>query len=62
MSWQLPVVGLSVALALAYVVWKSVRAWSGKAAGCGDCKCEKPAPSNGVALIPADKLTLRRRS
>jgi hypothetical protein len=53
-----------VVLALAYVSWRSVRAWRDKAAGCGGCKCAGPArsPSDAVTLISPEQVTLSRRN
>jgi hypothetical protein len=63
MDWQPVAVAVSVALALAYVVRGALRAWRGRSAGCGGCKCPGPeaAARNGkaAALIPPDQLTLR---
>jgi hypothetical protein len=61
MGWQVLAVVLAVALALAYVVWRGVRAWYGKSAGCGTCQCAPKAKA--TTLISEEQVTLlvRRR-
>jgi hypothetical protein len=61
-DWQVILVGLCVALALAYLARRGWRTWRGRAAGCGGCKCA-PAPETRPAapLISAEQLTARLR-
>jgi hypothetical protein len=61
-DWQWALVGLCVALALAYLARQSWRTWRGRAASCGGCKCAPPpARQEGATLIPVEQLTLRAR-
>ncbi|HVS38540.1 MAG TPA: FeoB-associated Cys-rich membrane protein [Gemmataceae bacterium] len=67
MLWQLLIVGLIVVAASAYLGWRAWRTWGRKASGCGGCgsgcKGESPdAAARSERLIPADQLTVRRRS
>lgn len=64
MFWQWLVVGLLIAVALAYLARQAWRTLRGRKAGCGtSCGCaSKPTTpeTNGKgALIPADQITLR---
>jgi hypothetical protein len=67
MDWQLPLVALIVAVALAYLARQTWRTWSGGKGGCGKtCACTgataaPPGDADRVTLIPADRLTLRPR-
>jgi hypothetical protein len=66
MDWQLLVVGVVLLLALAYLGRRTLRAWRGAGAGCGECKCSSAAARpdrNGTpeTLIPVEQLRLRRR-
>jgi hypothetical protein len=64
MDWQLLLVVVLVMLALLYLGRQTLRAWHGKSAGCGGCKCPSTAnTSNSAAetLIPLDQIRLRRR-
>jgi hypothetical protein len=63
--WQLTIVGVLVALAALYVGWKTWQSLRASKAGCGgSCGCAKAAPdaAEKPILIPANQLTLRRRS
>ena len=62
MEWQWALVGLCVALAVAYLARRTWRTWRGRAAGCGGCKCPAPPARQGETLIPAEQLTLRTRN
>ena len=66
MGWQLVLVVLAVAAALAYLGRGAWRTWKGRPAGCGGCKCAggQPAAGGGQApaeLIPVEQLTARLR-
>jgi hypothetical protein len=65
MDWQLLFVAVLVVLALLYLGRQSLRAWRGKGAGCGGCKCPSTAQAANTAgaetLIPSDQVRLRRR-
>jgi hypothetical protein len=64
MDWQLLLVVVLVMLASLYLGRQSLRAWRGKAAGCGGCKCPGTVgtPSSGVeTLIPIEQVRLRQR-
>jgi hypothetical protein len=67
MGWQLAVVGLVVAAAVAYLARLTWRTWGRKASGCGGgcgsgCKGESRSDGGASAqLIPADQLGIRRR-
>ena len=66
MDWQLGLVGLSIAVATAYIGRRAWRTWGRKASGCGGCgtgcKSAMAATSSTQArLIPADQLIVRRR-
>ena len=64
MDWQLLLVVLLVMLALLYLGRQTLRAWRGKSAGCGGCKCPSTAnksDSTAETLIPLDQVRLRRR-
>ncbi|MGH7174127.1 MAG: hypothetical protein ACRELF_16585 [Gemmataceae bacterium] len=63
MDWQLLLVGALVVLALLYLSRQTLRAWRGKGAGCGGCKCSSTAKTPNVAetLIPSEQVRLRRR-
>jgi FeoB-associated Cys-rich membrane protein len=63
MFWQWLVVLTCVLLAAAYIARAAWRTWHPKAGGCGGgCGCAKPADAPKVTLIPADELTVRRRT
>jgi hypothetical protein len=65
MDWQLLLVVVLVVLALLYLGRQTLRAWRGKGAGCGGCKCPSAAKTvNATAtdtLIPIDQVRLRKR-
>ena len=65
MDWQLLIVGILVLLALVYLGRQTLRAWRGKGAGCGGCKCPSPMRTTTSAgtetLIPVEQIRLRRR-
>ena len=67
MDWQMGVVGLAVAGALAYLGRGAWRTWAGRGAGCGGCKCGGARPgaagedASPRPLIPVEELTLRPR-
>ncbi len=65
MDWQWPAVGVSIALAAAYVARQTWRTWSAKKAGCGGCSCAgKTGPASaqdGSTLISPSELTARLR-
>jgi hypothetical protein len=66
-DWQIFLVLAVVAAAAAYLGRQAWRTWRASKTGCaGGCGCgTKAAPaakSDGVTLIPADQLTLRRRT
>ncbi len=66
MDWQLLLVGVLVVLALVYLGRQTLRAWRGKASGCGSCKCGGPAKTADSAAapdtrIPLNQVRLRRR-
>jgi hypothetical protein len=64
MDWQLLLVSVLVVLALVYLGRRMLRAWSGKGAGCGSCKCpgsEKTTNVTSETLIRLDQVRLRRR-
>jgi len=60
---QLSLVGLLVALAVAYLVWQTVRTWTGGASSCGGgCKCPTQAKEPAKPkLISSDELLQRMR-
>ncbi len=63
MDWQLVVVFVLVLSASLYLSRQTLRAWRGKAAGCGSCKCSgiTAANSSGArTLIPVEQVKLRR--
>jgi hypothetical protein len=64
-DWQSWIVGLAVAVALAYLCRRAWRTWRGLGAGCGGCKCSAtpspPTTPSQAPLIPVDQLTLRLR-
>jgi hypothetical protein len=64
MMWQWLTVLTCVLLAAAYIARSAWRTWHPKPGGCGGgCGCAAPsAESPQVTLIPAEQLTLRRRS
>jgi hypothetical protein len=45
MGWQLVLVVLAVAAALAYLGRGAWRTWKGRSAGCGSCKCAATRPA-----------------
>ncbi len=58
-DWQTIAVAIALAAAVAYLTARAVRAWRGRAAGCGGgCKC---APQEPKGLISADDLLRRVR-
>ena len=67
LDWQVLLVLAVVAAAAAYLGRQAWRTWRGSKTGCGGgCGCgtktTAAAKPNGVTLIPAEQLTLRRRS
>jgi hypothetical protein len=62
-EWQAILVGLCVALALAYLARRGWRTWRGRAAGCGGCKCgsETARKESATPLIPVEQITARLR-
>jgi hypothetical protein len=66
LDWQLALVLLIVAGAVAYLARQAWRSWRGRGSGCGSgcgtCKTPAAPASHGqVTIIPADQLTLRRK-
>jgi hypothetical protein len=61
MEWQTPAVILAVSLAVVYVARRAVRAWAGKAGGCGSCKCAPSKERATTSLVPPEQVTLRVR-
>jgi len=64
MDWQLLLVVVFVMLALLYLGRQTLRAWRGKGAGCGGCKCPgtTSAPNaTAETLVPLEQVRLRRR-
>jgi hypothetical protein len=66
MDWQTVAVAVAVILALVYVGRRSARAWKGRSAGCGGCKCQSTSKTHdggvAVTMIPCEQLTLSRRT
>jgi len=66
MEWQMPLVGLGVAAAAAYIARRAWRTWARKGSGCGGgcgggCKTAAPPTASGQGrLIPLDQITVRR--
>jgi hypothetical protein len=62
MDWQTPAAVLAVALAAAYTARQALRAWRGKSAGCGTCKCSAPeGRRQSTSLIAVEDLTRQIR-
>ena len=66
MDWQMPLVGLGVAAAAAYIARRAWRTWARKGSGCGGCgsgcKTATPSAASGQGrLIPLEQITVLRR-
>jgi hypothetical protein len=70
MDWQLPLVGVCVALAAAYLANQTWRTWRGRRPGCGGgcaggCGSDSASPSqkktSADSLVSVDQLTARLR-
>jgi hypothetical protein len=65
-DWQLVLVGLVVAVAVAYLGRRAWRTWRGLGSGCGGCKCSNSHPPATATppqthFIPVEQLNLRLR-
>lgn len=66
MDWQMPLVGLGVAAAAAYIARRAWRTWTRKGSGCGGgcgagCKTAAPPAEGGQGRrIPLEQITVRR--
>jgi hypothetical protein len=60
MTWQWLAVGVIVMAALAYLTRRTWRTWVKRGRGCGGgCGCAAK-PTNGMTIIPANELQIRK--